>query len=381
MQTSNLHYPTESVNRMKRIRKRFQVVVVNGLLFLGVATAHEGIDGVYMMPAEVSGFSGETMELSHGRFRYWFYSDVVSGKEPNYPLTGTYEVHSNAVVLLHRGIYATNRTIMAIQGHTVLWREDGLELWRKERRIHPYAILIRVPRESVDDPWSTRPSIDSLYDQQMVERENREYEERYSDQPEPLRSVLRAKTERGDSDLKAFKSEIQKVRLNLNAHILRQLISRMGYEDTVMAISAESILGHIYESDSLFPEAPPFAGSEEAFHKALGLLVNAMSEAKDACALTNVLILFLRVSKVGTIDLPVPEAGIRIRITAKPGGGYTINGDDRIPGSNKYPKDYKWENEIGTISQACQKWCRSQIENLKEAPNARSPSAHGFGGR
>jgi hypothetical protein len=139
-----------------------------------------------------------------------------------------------------------------------------------------------------------------------------------------------------------------------------------------MAISAESILGHIYESDWLIPEAPPFAGSKEAFHKALGLLVNAMSEAKDAHALTNVLILFLRVSKVGTIDLPVPEAGIRIRITAKPGGGYAINGDNRIPGSNKYPKDYKWENEIGTISQACQKWCRSQIENLKEAPNQAS---------
>ena len=345
---------------------------MTGLLVLGVATAQEAVDGVYMMPIEVSGFSGETLELSHGRFRYWFYSDVVTGNEPKYPLTGAYEVNSNSVFLLHSDIHATNRTLMTIQGHTVLWREDGLELWRKARRIHPYSILIRVPRESVDDPWTTRPSIDSLYDQKMVERDNREYDERYSDQPEPLRSVLRAETERGDSDLKAFKSEIQKVRLNLNADILRQLISRMGYENTVMAISAESILRHIYESDWLIPEAPPFAGSEEAFHKALGLLVNAMSAAKDESALTKVLILFLRVSKVGTIDLPVPEAGIRIRITADPGGGYTINGDDRIPGSNKYPKDYKWENEIGTISQACQKWCRSQIENLKEAPNQAS---------
>src|SRR5262245_19528277 len=102
-------------------------------------------EGVYVMCKEVSGYSGETIELKDGRFRYWFYSDVVSGREPKYPLNGTYRVSGNTLILENDKISAPKRTIAVVNGVDVLWRKDGLELWEKDKRVHPYAVLIRIP--------------------------------------------------------------------------------------------------------------------------------------------------------------------------------------------------------------------------------------------
>ena len=51
-------------------------------------------EGVYTMCRDVAGFSGETIELKGGKFRYWFYSDAGSPGGP-YPLTGTYRIAGN----------------------------------------------------------------------------------------------------------------------------------------------------------------------------------------------------------------------------------------------------------------------------------------------
>ena len=324
------------------------------------------IEGVYLLCEEVAGFSGEALELKDGKFRYWFYSDV-GGDTTKYPLIGTYVVKEDKLLLQHPDINSKERILSTLNGHSVVWRDDGLKLWLEQKRIHPYAVLIRASGDRVDNPWANRPSVKLLYDQEMLRREEEEYQTRYQDQDEPVRSLLRARTERNDPGLKEFTSQIRKARANLNDRIPRQLIARMGYENTVESIRAESILSELYESSILIPENPPFIASEKTLHESLNLLVEAMSEAKDRKALTSTLILFLRVSKIGKMDLPITEVGIRIRIEVSPGGGFSED-TSRIQGSEIHPKDYKWKDEIAIINQACQKWCRLAIKSLQETP-------------
>src|SRR4051812_47199509 len=102
------------------------------------------LEGVFTMCEEVQGYSGETVVLKDGKFRYWFHSDVSAGDEPSYPLQGPYRVSGSTVTLDHPQIHSPRRTIATINGVQVLWREDGLKLWEGERRLHPYAVLLRV---------------------------------------------------------------------------------------------------------------------------------------------------------------------------------------------------------------------------------------------
>jgi hypothetical protein len=56
-------------------------------------------DGTYATPAEVAPFFGEVLELHHGQFSYWAFSDVVSRSEPAYPLRGHFRIDGDRVVL------------------------------------------------------------------------------------------------------------------------------------------------------------------------------------------------------------------------------------------------------------------------------------------
>lgn len=158
-------------------------------------------DGVYTMCAEVAGYSSETIELKNGKFRYWFRSDVNAENEPDYPLAGTYRMSGNTLILENDKSHSPKRTIAVVNGVDVLWRKDGLELWEKDRRVHPYAVLIRAPKETDGSKLDSLPSIKSLYSKEMLAREKKEYEERYNDQPAEIRVLLRAQSLEGDSDL------------------------------------------------------------------------------------------------------------------------------------------------------------------------------------
>lgn len=36
-------------------------------------------------------------------YKYWFYSDVIRNDEPDYPITGKYEIENNAITLMPLG--------------------------------------------------------------------------------------------------------------------------------------------------------------------------------------------------------------------------------------------------------------------------------------
>ena len=321
----------------------------------------KALDGVYKMPVEVSGFSGETIELHDGRFRYWFYTDVGTDQEIQYPLTGIYEVHGDQIKLLHDDIYSNERTLATVQDQTVLWRDDGLRYWQSERRVAPFAVLVRVSDPPLGDPWRNRPSIKLLYDEPMVAREKREYEERFADQPEPVRTLLRNYTTRGDPNMDVYRRAVLAARRELDPVLIEQLVGLLGGP---RGIEASLILREIYAREHVTDEEPSFLKTPADRRRAMDNLVRAMDKARDPGVVDDCLILFLAAAKIPKIVLTVPETGERIWIE-----GCAIrwqsSPEDHLP-----RKSYSPEEKLRFRIAACQQWCRKTLAQPTAAPTA-----------
>jgi hypothetical protein len=311
-------------------------------------------EGVYSMCQEVAGYSGEVLELKDGKFRYWFYSDVGTDKEPAYPLTGTYRISGTTLTLDNDQIYERERSIAVVNGVDVLWRADGLQLWTGEKRIHPYAVMIRMAGMTDGSRVDARPSIKSLYTKELLDREKKEYEERYQDRPEEVRVLLRAQTKKGDANMDSYRAEITRARVQPDPKLLAQLIGLLRH-DCSDSIEAGSILTDLFQPGWLIKDPPPFMADAAAKKKALDTLIDALSGAPDRWALEKTIILFLRVTGVTKIDLRIPETGHRILLECLPndGGRYGCEGpsDD----------DTYWVKSISKVIPAVQKWMRDQL--------------------
>src|SRR2546426_10299266 len=98
-------------------------------------------DGVYFLDGM---FQTTILELKAGRFRYWFRSDVKFGKEPTYPLTGTYTndggtisfnvkvtTITNSFDKTERDFFQTERwESMQYQGRVTRWTSNSLRSWK-----------------------------------------------------------------------------------------------------------------------------------------------------------------------------------------------------------------------------------------------------------
>lgn len=324
------------------------------------------IEGRYVTCRQVAVFSGTILELEGGRFRYWFYTDVrrIGEKKPRYPLQGTYTVQADRLTLVHERDIQSEWSFDVIRGVRVLWRDDGLSLWRREKRVHPYAVLIHTgDAPAKKERWqrTARPSVKVLYDEEMIQREKREYEGRYKDQPEPVRTLLRARSLRGDADMSTYTAEVRRARSLMNPELPKQLVSLMGFKSHY-SIDANSILEDLYFQTWLIKDQPPFVNSKEDRLRALGMLVDALSLAKERSALEKALVVFLRASGVNRIKLDVPGAGVRVLISyGVYGRGSCSYASGTLPGSGVRPKTSDWRGEMWLVSYACQLWCRRQL--------------------
>jgi hypothetical protein len=312
-------------------------------------------EGTYQLCEEVTGYSGEKLELKDGRFKYWFYSDVRTGEEPTYPLSGTYTIEGTTLKLNHAKIWNSERTFDKINGVDVIWREDGLAHWKTSKRIHPYAVLIR----STDS--DRRPSINLLKSKEMTDRERREYEERHTDKPNEIRALLRAFTSKQDPDRTAYKKELEKARKDLNPKVPAQLVGLMGY-DGALATEAKLILEEFYQGSILGDEEPPFKKGTDDHFRALETLIDAFAAATDQNALESALLVFLRAAFLNEIDLTIPEGGVRIRLEVIKNGFKSSSTTLRGPNA---PKSWRWDDRMVKIIPACQKWAREQIQSAR----------------
>ena len=310
------------------------------------------LDGVYTMCKEVQGYSGETIELRAGKFRYWFYSDVVTPDRPQYPLTGTYRIDGKTLVLDHVKIHSKERTIATVNGTDVLWRDDGLRLWEKEKRLHPYAVLLRVSGATDGSRVKSRPSIESLKTKELKDRDKAEYDERFNEVPDKARTLLRARSLKGDSNLDAYKKAIAKARVQPSPELVAQLVGLL-HHDSPASIESRMILEDLFLETWLVKEAPAFSKDQASKQKALEAMIAALSSARDRNALEHTIMLFLQVSGVSKIDLPIEGAGVRISLEYRADGAKSYD--------SRGPDDIDWLEVISQVIPECQKWMRVQL--------------------
>jgi hypothetical protein len=316
-------------------------------------TQPPGVDGVYTMCKEVRGFSGENLELKDGKFRYWFYSDAKTGDEPEYPLSGSYTVDGSTLTLDNPKIHSPKRTFATVNGVRVLWRKDGLELWEKDKRLHPYAILLPVEGATEFSDRLERPSLELLKTPDMKDREKKEYEERFGDLEPESRALFRARSQEGDRNMDAYKAAIGQARVQPDPKLVRQLIGILG--DRSKSIQATSILGDLYGTSWLIKEPPPFSLDPSARKKALETLIDAVSAAQDRRCLEGALLAFLRASDTRKIDLAVPETGITIKISIQGKDAYSLASEGTPV------DDIWWKKRIDKLIPACQEWMRANL--------------------
>jgi len=331
-------------------------LIALAVLFCGLLSqekAPPAADGIYMLCREVEGYSGETLELKDGKFRYWFYSDVVTDKEPKYPLEGTYTVKGDSITLTHPDLYSPTRTLAVVNGVSVVWRDDGLKLYKEKQRLHPYAVLLKVEHPVHKDPHEGRPSISRLETEEMRKRDKKEYEERHNEKPEEIRVLLRARSLEGDRHMDVYKKEIASARAQPDPKLLAQIAALLG-QGSKERIPAGMILEDLFAKTYLVPEPPPFLQDPAEKKKALESLVGALSAAKDRSAVEELVMVFLRVSGAGKIDLDLPGAGVRLKLEARADGA-------KVYDSNASVGDIYWVKVIAKVIPACQQWMREQL--------------------
>lgn len=299
--------------------------------------ARTAVDGVYTLCREAAGYSGETLELKDGRFRYWFYSDVEEKDTPDYPLSGAYTVSGDVVVLDHSRIRSSRRTRAVVNGHPVLWRDDGLKLWSENRKIHPFAVLLRT------DDAANRPSIDLLKDEENRMRERQAYATRFDGRPEPMRTLLRAYTQEGDA-IDAYVKAVTAARASPAPDLVAQLVAALGEPD----VPADSVLQDLYLPTFFMKTAPPFMADPEARTKALEALVDALAGASTRTALEQTLLIFCRIANVPRMDLDIPDAGVRIVLEPLPNDGARYDSRGSF-------------DRLAKIIAACQAWMRERV--------------------
>jgi hypothetical protein len=149
-------------------------IVFSGLMFVGCASTPSTtarVDGVYVIPEEVSHYQSDRLELKNGRFRFWHSSDSVVVDEhghplgPKYPICGTFRVDGRRITFSSEDV--GDRYIDTVNGYSVLWKLDSKRIWERLHKIDDYAVLIRVANRGAD---AESPSVRVLYDARMRRR-------------------------------------------------------------------------------------------------------------------------------------------------------------------------------------------------------------------
>ena len=109
-------------------------------------------NGVFFL---ANGYQVTILELKDGNFRYWFASDVVPAKKPNYPFTGKYSLQGDRVILKHDQIstHYQQWIFRTLKGVVTLWTPEAIDYYNRERDFNPYGIL-RITEKPAEQVWA-----------------------------------------------------------------------------------------------------------------------------------------------------------------------------------------------------------------------------------
>lgn len=119
------------------------LIVVLLLILPGCSEDTHPENGVYVSPREVAAFHSEVLELKNGKYRYWMLGDV--GPREAIQLSGDYQLKNGRILMEGNDAPPGDREFLVRQTGAKLLRSDASEIWLKERKLHPYGTLIRVP--------------------------------------------------------------------------------------------------------------------------------------------------------------------------------------------------------------------------------------------
>ncbi len=313
-------------------------------------------------------YSWPVLELNDGKFRYWHFSDSVS-PDVKFPVQGDFSMEDGALVLEHEKLLPSNRYVPAtIKGISGLWTAKSLRVWKTEKQVVSHEILVRVANAPLNrdqlehlakNDYSTIPkgfsfpSIKPLYDAESIKRfwakEKQNYELRYSDLPEPLRTLLRKKTRKDDGSLVHYKKAIERLQKKMDRVLIEQLVGVMGKGRH--QVMAPLVLNDIFVKSSLIPEQPIFTKSMKQRQRALTVLVDAIPLAKDGEALAEILLVFLEASGVHQMNIDAGDTKIKL---SRNGGAISVTSFEFGP----------------EVLKECHRWANSQIKNLAKSKTA-----------
>jgi hypothetical protein len=325
----------------------------------GAAGQRQGqpeLEGVYTTCEEVQGFFWEVLELKGGKYRYWVRSDVsTSGEKPAEPCAGDYKLTGKTLTFDHPSLKDSPRTLGELNGVAILWRGDGAKLWEEKKQVHLYGTLIRIRGvEEGPPPHAAIPSIRVLYTKEMVEQEQKEYENRFSDVLPPAKDLLRTYTSKEAGRLAGFRNELRTAREKPEAPLVSQLIQVL--PEGFGGPGAKLALETLFLPTWVLPDQPPFVDDPDRLRAAVHTLIAGVSKVRDRKSLQTCLLIFLRLTRVAKMELEIPGAGVAVRLEADlASDGYK----DASAGTNE-----GWKDHLGLISAKCQEWMRASADKL-----------------
>lgn len=121
------------------------------------------INGLFLTPKEIAGYTETMLLLQDQHYQYWFYSDLRGQHEPQYPIKGAFSFDGENIRLDGEHVSQKEWRLVNINGVQVLMREDAYSLWIKEGQLYDYGILIYCP-PAPDNTRLENPSIRVLVD-------------------------------------------------------------------------------------------------------------------------------------------------------------------------------------------------------------------------
>ncbi len=114
--------------------------------------------GVYKSPE--TGYFGEIIELNNdGSYRYWMWSDFVSGNQPNYPVEGKYYQIEDTIVFIDREHAPQDMVFKVLDNKSILLTLENLDNLL-ENDLSLYGLLIQT--EEYNKTQKTNSGNDSI---------------------------------------------------------------------------------------------------------------------------------------------------------------------------------------------------------------------------
>ena len=325
----------------------------------------QNLDGVYTESRAYLGEDGkETVFLPHDyavlefhgeQFHYWHFSDRIGSRA--YPISGGFERKGALVELKSDQLLETEKRWLAmkVKGVEGIWPEHEWKAWNEGKYPTHVPILVKVAKgpmgkNGLNQDEFKYPSVTPLLNLaaavQYWEEEQGKHEVRYNEVPEPLRTLLRARTDQEDGDMLGYRELILIQQKQPDALLVEQLVSEI--RKGVSIVVGPMVLEDIYGLNILWPDKPAFEKKREDKLQALTTLVDAMSAAKDERALTAMLMVFVRTSGVEAMDLQCAD-GQRVKLSWK--------------GNRKSYDTYRFDE---SVRKQCQEWAREQLAEMFE---------------